>query len=369
MDNLYLASGGAQLEVNKQRDARLAEQERNSLQQQQQDQQAYIQEEQNRRAQEEWNLKKQAFEEQKQSEKLMASAFASTIPERAGIAEEEGMTSLAEKTAMAAKKLMATNPKMGLDLLEKSQKYKEQAISNKVQNATFKQAQMEIAGQIASTVTDQQSLDEALPELFKNGVVVPDRFKKWGAETKNWFVNRAVFSKNAMAEIKLQNTLELTRLKELEDKSKQDKRDADIKAQEQKQIAARDKLKTTAALKNVPIDYATLEASDLAETNDAFANLESSTQIIAAKDIYSTANSLVANQEASTFPEALTKAREIVLSKIDPKTNKYLGFQTQDIAKPTASNVASPKTQAEFNSIPSGGLYINPKDGKQYRKK
>jgi hypothetical protein len=248
------------------------------------------------------------------------------------------MTSLAETTAIAAKKLMATNPKMGLDLLDKSNEYKKQAIANKIQNATFKQAQMEAAGQISAIVTDQQSLDEALPELAKHDVIVPDRFKKWSPETKNWFKNRAVFSKNAMAEIKLNNTLELTRLKELDDKSKASKREADIKEQEQKQIAARDKIKTAAALKNVPIDAATLEASDLASSNELFGALEPTTQISAAKDVYSTANSLVANNQASTFPEALSKAREIVLSKIDPISGKYLGFQAKAPKTETPEN-------------------------------
>jgi hypothetical protein len=279
LDNLYLASGGAQLEVNKARDARLAEQERNSLQQQQQDNQYRLQQQQEQRQQEEWNLKKQAFEDQKQSEKLMASAFASTIPERVGISEEDGITGLAEKTAMAAKKLMATNPKVGLELLEKSQEYKKQAIATKVQNAAFKQAQLEAAGQISATVMDQQTLDEALPELAKHDVIVPDRFKKWSTETKNWFENRQVFSKNVMAEIKLKNTLELTRLKDLDDKSKISKREADIKDKEQKQIAARDKLKMTAAMKNVPIKASDMEALDLAETNDTFASLDESTFI------------------------------------------------------------------------------------------
>lgn len=361
MDNLYLASGGAQLEVNKQRDARLAEQSRNDLQQQQQDNQYRLQQAQDQRAQEEWNLKKQAFEEQKQSEKLMASAYASSIPERVAGTEEDGISTLAEKTATVAKRMMSSNPKMGLELLDKSQEYRKQAIAAKIQNSTLKQAQMETAGQISSAITDQQTLNEALPELAKNGVIVPDRFKTWSDESKNWFANRAVFSSNVLAEMRVKNAEQLSKLKEADDKSKAAKRDADIKDKEQKQIATRDKLKIAASLKNVPLTAAQLEASDLAESNEAFSKLESSTQLLAAKDIYSQANSLVANNQATTYPEALTKAREIVLSKIDPTTGKYTGFQTQASTTPTTSKFTEGKvyTDAKGNKAKySNGKWI-----------
>jgi len=92
-----------------------------------------------------------------------------------------------------------------------------------------------------------------------------------------------------------------------------------------------------------------------------------------------------ASEKLTTQLNAITRITNDMINSGDDKKNpaRYKALQDQqdeilgtlkskrsgDSSPAPASSIASPKSQAEFAALPSGSIYINPADGKQYRKK
>jgi len=269
------------------------------------------------------------------TDSLIKQAFSSTMAERRAQEEGNSLDSLYRATLDASKRVSGINPAKSIELLEKAQALKYKNLEFNIKNNEIKQAQAESAGDIAFSIEDQESLDNALPELAKHGLVVPERFREWNAETKDWFMTKALKSKSVKETIKLRN--EEAKIKLQEDKFQEETK---AKLVKEKELAAKNErekneYKIKAKQTTTKNEDAMIESKALSEMNSDFDDLPTPIKIIASKDVYSIANKILVDGEAEDFATAVSMARTQVLSSISG--GKYTGAKGGAVAKPTGA--------------------------------
>lgn len=298
-----------------------------------------------------------------ETKRLLEIAFSSTIPSRVSNNQVQQEEALADQTIEAAKSIMRRDPKLGIDLLNKGQDIRNSATTNAYRNAQIKQAQLEAGGLVAATITDQDTLNEALPELAKNGIIIPERFgNKWSPKLKEWLDNRKIASDNYIKSLNLEQDERIIDLNERkqDEKEKQDIIKNRLAEAREKRLQG----KMQEGNKLVKVNKLDLE-TELAglKSNEEFDSLAEEDQIRFAKDVYGLANYKLAHGEAKDTPEAMEQARQQLFPRIDPETGVYKGFEQE------AEEAVTPKSKAEFDALPKGTYFINPKDGRRLRKK
>lgn len=305
-------------------------------------------------------------EDEIKTAKILQNAFAATTPERVGQTQQDQDDIIGNISINAGKQVLGVDPKAGMELIKAGQTSKQQAAYTAVRNMEFKKAQIQRAAEVASTVTDQQTLDESLEELSKNGVTVPDRFRTWNPATKEWFANRAVASTTYLKKLEIDQRSKQLEIQEAENQSKQEDRLAKQKATQIKEERLRSQVRARASSTKISKNDLETTVAGLNEIPE-FDDLDAGAKLNAAKHVLYLANQFISDGTSSNYVSALAKAKQEVKSRIDPDSGEYKGFSAD--TENASGQVAKPTSQAEFDALPSGATFINPKDGKTYRKK
>jgi hypothetical protein len=265
---------------------------------------------------------KQELVDQQLERNLMRQAFSSQEGERAGKDEQQGLDNQAGKMYQLGQRLMAVNPAQGMAFIKEAQDVKRKAFENQSSMLSNKKAQMEINGEILSGINSQEDLDAALPELARNGMVVPKEFRTWGPEAAAKFKQLSRQSKTVRDGM----TLDLSerRLKAVEDKD-QHQKEMDVARKQHMnnmdQIARErlDKGKAYTALSGKQLETAMIAHSTLPEFDDLDSTAD---KVRASEDIDRRAYELSKSGMSPT--QAQYAAEEEVVSRI--KDGKYQGM-------------------------------------------
>ena len=295
---------------------------------------------------------------------LLKRAYERTTSERVGEAEEAGLNETANQTRAAAKAISGVDPKSSIELSKLADSQEKTASEVTVRNVEMKKAKLAAGADVIATVYDQASLDDALSDLAKNGVIIPPRFKNtYSPELKDWLAHREIFSKSLIDSLQLKNQTTQVEINEKEVASKEADRLVKQKAAERKETISRARIKSGEA--NIKEETIAYEATFLSKNDDAFDNLSREDKHDASKHAIALANSYLTEGMAESYPEAIAMARTEIKSRIDPETNTYKGFEAEAKAKtnkPTLEDFLN-KAQKANPTVSVGDLtkYYNKK--------
>jgi len=277
-----------------------------------------------RQAQREELLRKMAREDYTSA--MLQQAFAKNQGTQMSI---DGDAALAEQSIAAGKAIIGTDPKTGLDLIKQGQSYKTSAITTELQKMQIQKAKVEMQGDIAAGITDQASLEEAIPALAKLGVAVPEKYRTWSPEAKSWWENRKIASDNYLKKIQIEETKRAHDLQATENESKQKAREENLRIARQREERQRAKVESTARkMKEPTAKSVEMEVQTLAANNDLFDDLPPGQKLQAARDVYYRAAELYSSGEAADQAEALQMAREEIFGSLEEDgyfSSKYSG--------------------------------------------
>jgi hypothetical protein len=301
-----------------------------------------------------------------QTKALLANAFSGTQANRTADAKVSGELNLAGQAEGAAKAMMGTNPKVALELLGEANKIKTQAAQTEVRNLQVKKAQMEIAGDLSSRVVDQGSLDENIGELAKVGVVVPDKYRVWNPETKDWFARRAVASTNALKAIELDLRGKQVDINDRAQKSMEADRLEKQRIADMRETRLRSKVdSSTGKVKPLSEKDTAVEIAALNTMSEDFKGLPAGDRIRAAGNVWTLAADYLRQGQADTMTDAIELARQTVLGSIvdgkyvTPKAGTKTGSpsMTEWMTKAKQANPgASEQELKDFYSKKYGGF-------------
>lgn len=302
--------------------------------------------------------------EEERTKQILSNVYSSQVPIKLGDDYEDTLNQLANQSTQAGQALMQVNPKEGINFMKQAYEQRVQAQDAAKRSYERKKTQVEMAGNIASQVTDQASLDEAIGQLSEVGVQVPDRVKVWSPATKEWFGRRAIASEAYLKSIELDQKANQIKINQEEASSKQADRLAKQKAAETKELRAQQKIasakqsykpsKEETKLVNQEIDV-------LAETDDRFDSLDSDVQKIAGRDVRYLKTAFMSSDPTLSEDQALQRARRTVLGRIK-EDGTYPVVEETTKAAPTsappmeawvAANLKANKgyTEAEIRAI------------------
>jgi hypothetical protein len=312
----------------------------------------------------------QELDDDAKTKAILGSAFNATMPQRIGDEEVSSDEELSNRYIQAGKDAIGTDPKVGLELIKQGQQFKSEAALKAYRNTQMKAAQVQAAGTIASQITDQDTLNEAIPELAKNGMVIPERFgNKWSPQLKEWLGHRAVASDNYLKSLAVENDTRAIDLREEENESKQADRVAKQKIAAAKEDRQRNKIESGRKLRTIPQKELLTEVAGLNEIGE-FEDLNPGMKLQAANDVFALAQGYMNEDPDINQAVAMQRARQDIVGRIDVETGEYKGFGEEANTKKLASaKPASIQSKEEYDSLPVGAAYVNPKDGKVYKKK
>lgn len=149
-----------------------------------------------------------------QERQLLSQAFKSQADDKRVADQNSANTALAQQYFNVGKRLMGIDPKKGMDFMKEGDRLQHQGVQEQLTTAKLQEVKEEHMREVASQVTDQQSLDEAIKEFSKNGAIIPQRFRQWNEQTKAWLYNKATLSKNVQEAQKVQQAGREADLKE-----------------------------------------------------------------------------------------------------------------------------------------------------------
>jgi hypothetical protein len=262
------------------------------------------------------------FELEEQERDLAGKAMQATIPDRLNGEVVSADDKIAMQMENIAKSIVSVNPKASIDYMGKASDYRSKSINRIKDNLELKSARMEVQGEIASNVFDDASAKEAVAKMADEGFVVPERYRNYSPEAQEWWQRRALQSKAFrestkldIEQLKLQNT-------ERDTESKIQKRVADTKMKERKELLTQDKITQGRKLSFQPPKEQKAEVRLLADQDERFADLDSTLQSAVVKDIYSVAGTYLKEDPKLDQAVALQRARRDVLGRIDEE-GKY----------------------------------------------
>jgi hypothetical protein len=329
MDSLYLASGGAQLEVRKQRaQENQANRELDIRQQSANDdsRRSYLEELATKQQIEarsfDLQMKQKEDLRRRQQAEIANTLFNSDRGQRLTAEGEDDDTWLASKYTEMAKKLAGTDPITSNEYFTKAQEAKQKALLAAKNGLEVKEQRLEQVGLIASGVFDQQSVLEAQKELAKVGKRVPEEALDWNnPNAKDWWKRQTQFSKTAVAASKIE--LEERKFQSLTEDRKADNERADkaLANEDRKLAMARDKITASRKLTNPKSDtlMSTIAFMDAQDAN--FASAPKEIKLTAARDIESLTLQYM-QQSNMSQQEAAELARKQVAGQID-ENGKY----------------------------------------------
>jgi hypothetical protein len=311
---------------------------------------------------------KQAQEEEtsrKREASLLSTAFKASAPERLGANVLNANGALVNTYKKLGEDLATTNPKRAQEYFNKALDLESKIPEMEKKQLDLVQAKRQERTDSFADVSDQASWDVARTISANLGLPVPPQYKEYNQATKDWMANQNVFSKAGKIAAD-------AALKEKLAKLAADKTAATIEDTKSK-ISARNaneqrKKDGLGTIKPVKQDYDsyTRERKYLEETSEAFSNVDSSIQGAIIQEIADRTQYLLDTKQTKDASVAKQMAREEVLKRVSPE-GEYTPPSVTAETKPTG--IITPTSKAEFDKLPSGTVYINPADGKQYRKK
>jgi hypothetical protein len=272
--------------------------------------------------------------EEDQTKALLSKAYSSNVPLNTADNAAKSNLAIGAESISAGRAIMGVNPKVGLDLIKQGQIAQQQATMDEIRNSQLKAARAEEAGLIMGSITDQQTLDEALEPLSRLGVVIPDRYKTYSPETQEWLKNRAIASERYLRSLQIQNETKRVVLDEqyknalIEDKTKKQK------LAEAREERLKNKVTAGAKIKTIPQKEILMEVAGLNQI-DEFSDLDKGAKLQAARDVFSLANQYLAEGTAENQAVAMARARQEIIKRIDPETGEYRGFSEKTTSVPS----------------------------------
>lgn len=206
MDNIYLASGGAKLEVAKQRAQEADNIRRNMLQRQQvfndtrrvgiQEEELGIRKENSAldrlNQQMDLRLKQNSFEREQYETSLLKNMQNAVQPVQNQETQGQDYSRLAQQNRQLGMQMNKVDPIKAKKYFDAADSY-ESAASNRIKTSLeIKSKQVEQAGQILANIGSQEDLNSALPDLFAVGMEVPPEMRDWNnPKTKQWIDKQA----------------------------------------------------------------------------------------------------------------------------------------------------------------------------------
>jgi hypothetical protein len=353
LSSVYLASGGAQLEVRKQRAQEDQANRQLDIQQQtanDNSRQNYMQELQGKQTLEanEFALKMKREEEarRKKQAALADIVFKSTEGQRLS-AEGDDDLNLASKFMQMAKSLAGTDPQASNDYFKQAQEFKNKALKSAEDSLKLRGDKLRAIGDVSAGVMDSKTANEAAVELAKLGKQVPPEVLDWAnPAAKGWWARQAQFSEAAVKA----NQLELDKKKF---ESVDDKRDADVEiakrnanTKEQALQLARDKIaKAKTKVVNPNKEQLASTVAYMAEIYPTFADAEPSVQKRAANDVE--ALTLQYMSESQMSQQQARQAAEKQVASLISEDGTYSVPETT--AKPAAGQYVEGKVYTDKN--------------------
>jgi hypothetical protein len=275
----------------------------------------------------EFNLRKQSYEfklaqEQearaKQERSLFAMAFNSNASMKEDTTKNTLEGTLSEKYLQIGKQLMGIDPTKGMEYVGKAQSLKQQVAKNTEAELSLKAARIQARGDVAATVFDEESAMEATKSLAELGVVVPEKYRNYSPEAKEWWKNQSMMSANYSKLVKAENdslrTLSKTQQDQLEREKFEFKKAESIRKEE----LNRSRIALSAdRVKGLTKEERITEVGALSSADPRIKDLDKEVRSAMAQDVYSIANALKVESGGSlSTDEALKRARQEVISRI-----------------------------------------------------
>jgi hypothetical protein len=168
-------------------------------------------------------MERQQMQMQQQERGLMMQAFQGGSQTRAGLQQASDLEEQASKMSATAQRLMRMGfVKDGLAMQKEAGALRTQKGMQDLHNTEAVQKKLELRGQVAMTVNDQGSLNDAIGELAKVGDIVPPKYRQWGPEAQKWWESMANSSKKGMADLRLRDAEQRLQIQALEEERKRE---------------------------------------------------------------------------------------------------------------------------------------------------
>lgn len=266
----------------------------------------------------------------------------------------------------AGKAVLATDPKIGLDLIGEGDRLMNQTQQQRYEAARVDMLKQERLASLAGMVGDQDSLDQYTNLAAQQGHVVPEEFRVWTPATERWLDRQAFL---AGPTSKAANLALRTKRLEL-DKAREERQ-----AEKDKQTAMRQdrtdaQKQAGVAAKAISQGYPRSELSLLEETKSLatadetglFSKLPNEIKRTAVKDLYLIADQIARANPGADLMDIKAEAQRRVLSKILPGE----GWLDKPTYAPSAKNAAS---KEPASMVVEGVTWTRRADGRYYPEK
>lgn len=259
------------------------------------------------------------FERAEQEREVTSRALNATQFDRLTGQELDADSQLAQQFINAGREVSKYNPKAALDYIQQGAAVQNNALNKAGKTLELKAARAELQGEVAAQVFDQTSADEAIAKMAELGAVVPERYRQFTPESKEWWKRRALQSKSYIASTKLQiDQLKLENAEKNTESLIQD-RLVKQKQKDKSQELARERIASgsKSGLKFPNKVEMKDEIKLLAEADERFDDLDSTLQKALVKDSQSIALSYLKEDPSMGQDEALRRGRRDALSRIN----------------------------------------------------
>lgn len=298
-------------------------------------------------------------------QQLLKTAFSGTEWQRNAGDQISNDQNTANKYFGVSRKLMAINPELAMKFQREGEDVLSKATTRETAVLTQKEKQFELVGDIMSTITDQQSLNKAAPELAKLGMPLGKDDLIYNEKTAEKFRKQSMLSKRAVEAAKVDQAERKIEETEREHREQDKAREQRIQHGKVMESIAKERLTRTGKGKYKPMSDSSLDQEIKAlKMDEAFNDLDKGDQVKVANDIDRRAFDLV--QGGMDVLAAQYAAEEEAKSAI--KDGKYLGMasvadqQRREQAAKAKGATGSfgedqPKSQEESAAISAWGEY------------
>ena len=288
---------------------------------------------------------------------------------------------MANRLQQAAMQIMPINPKEGERLLHEASNARTVAANSKLHSMQAEKSKAERLGALAATVTDEASLQRAIPEFTRLGEPVPAKLRQWNPETQAAFKQKAAMSVPAARQAELAIHVKSEELREQAER----RRDATEKQREQTAAGKERRLQENQSMRKSVAGTRAAARFDLKKDTDIssevaalkampeFGDVPDKDLRYAAAEVRHEAASIAQSlfmddpENAVDESEILRQARERVAGRVKPAKSIFGGASVG----PKGGVDKTPKkisSDAEYEALPSGTEYVAP-DGQTRRKK
>lgn len=202
LSSVYLASGGAQLEVNKQKQEEADKIRQNLIQRQQVDNQSRnITLDENRFDLEKidnqlnFRIKQNQLQKDEYENKLLQNMQNAESVPSGQQSQGDNYQALAQQSRALGQQMNKVDPLRAKKYFDMADSYDNTASSRIKTSLEIKAKQVDQAGQILANIGSQEDLNAALPDLASTGLVIPPEMRDWSnPQTRDWITKQALRS-------------------------------------------------------------------------------------------------------------------------------------------------------------------------------